>query len=97
MKKNDSELNQYLNNSFVNIYGNTLEQLDKEDLIKIIAIMHNVNMRIGTTILNFQKCETSKSAEDVIYDIADEMKYSNIPFYNKAEDLKEDINNRYNR
>ena len=56
MKKNDSELNQYLNNSFVNIYGNTLEQLDKEDLIKIIAIMHNVNMRIGTTILNFQKC-----------------------------------------
>ena len=95
MKKNNNELNKY----FVDIYGNKLEQLDKEDLIKIIAIMHNVDMRIGDLITGFQKYETSKNMENtlnIIYRISDILSNSNISFYNNIEDLKEDVNNRYN-
>lgn len=95
MKKNNNKLNKY----FVDIYGSKLEQLDKEDLIKIIAIMHNTNMKIGNLITGFQTCETLKNMENtlnIIYRISDILSNSNISFYNNIEDLKEDVNNRYN-
>ena len=95
MKNINTELNKY----FVDIYGSKLEQLDKEDLIKMIAIYHNIDMEIGEIIKGFQTCETSKNMENtlnIIYRISEILKSSNIPFYNSIEDLKEDVNNRYN-
>lgn len=95
MKNINTELNKY----FVDIYGSKLEQLDKEDLIKMIAIYHNINMKVGDLITGFQTCETSKNMENtlnIIYRISEILKSSNIPFYNSIEDLKEDVNNRYN-
>lgn len=85
------------NKNFVDIYGNTLEQLSKEDLIKIIAIIHNVNMRIGNIVTTYQEYKRFEIPQDIIFnDIAKVLQYSNIPFYNKAEDLKEYIDNMYN-
>ena len=95
MKNINTELNKY----FVDIYGSKLEQLNKEDLIKIIALMHNTNMKVGDLITGFQTCETSKNMENtlnILYRISEILKSSNIPFYNSIEDLKEDVNNRYN-
>lgn len=96
MKKNNGIYGE-LNKNFMELYGDKLFELDKDILIKIIAIMHTTNMRIGDKITAFQKCETSENAEEIIRIIAKELKYANMPFYAlDIEDLKEDVNNRYN-
>ena len=97
MKKNN-EIYGELNKNFMELYGDKLFELDKDTLIKIIAIMHTANMRIGNIVTTYQKYTIFEIPQDIIFnDIAKELKYSNMPFYAlDIEDLEEDVNNRYN-
>ena len=86
-----------INDIFVKLYQDNLNQLSKEDLIKIIAILKNANDDIGMIIQAYRNSGPTIEGANLCIDmISNKLSKSNIPFYQKVEDLKEDINNRYN-